>query len=155
MLCAWGGVGKDSCQGDSGGPLFANGVLVRIVSFGQGCGQAPGVYARVSSYRDFIYLVVNGRRSRSFTKIAPQSTNTEDIVTITLKTETATAAGDSTIQTGGLTGAVVAVIILALCAVVTLAGFMIYKRYQNRNEDTAEDVYYQQPPTPATRSTRV
>lgn len=57
--------GKDSCQGDSGGPLFhsetdASGASVvtleGIVSYGQGCAQAdrPGVYTRVSAYRDWI-----------------------------------------------------------------------------------------------------
>ncbi|KAF7229904.1 serine protease 27-like [Nothobranchius furzeri] len=67
MMCA--GVeagGKDSCQGDSGGPLVANigGTWVQggVVSFGAGCGVAllPGVYARVSQYKQWITNTVTG-----------------------------------------------------------------------------------------------
>mmetsp|Transcript_8634 Transcript_8634/g.15211 ORF Transcript_8634/g.15211 Transcript_8634/m.15211 type:complete len:403 (+) Transcript_8634:70-1278(+) len=52
--------GKDSCSGDSGGPLFLtqNGTFIEvgIVSFGQGCAEVgkPGVYTRVSAFRDWI-----------------------------------------------------------------------------------------------------
>jgi len=62
--------GKDTCTGDSGGPLTLfsqrtplNGALpenrttqIGIVSWGKGCAQegAPGVYTRVSAYRDWI-----------------------------------------------------------------------------------------------------
>lgn len=68
MLCA--GVkagGRDSCYGDSGGPLIATvagrATQLGIVSWGEGpddadvkCGHADvyGVYARVSSFRDWI-----------------------------------------------------------------------------------------------------
>jgi secreted trypsin-like serine protease len=57
--------GKDSCQGDSGGPLIVRAgptgaLLVGLVSFGFGCGakDTPGVYARASSYRDWVFSIV-------------------------------------------------------------------------------------------------
>jgi len=62
MLCA-GATGKDSCQGDSGGPLVMrngnNHVLVGVVSWGSGCGDAgyPGIYACVSAVTSWITAV--------------------------------------------------------------------------------------------------
>ncbi|KAF2903038.1 hypothetical protein ILUMI_03135 [Ignelater luminosus] len=63
-ICAGGEEGKDSCQGDSGGPLMLrdrvkdeeNFIAVGVVSFGYGCGikGVPGVYARVTDYREWI-----------------------------------------------------------------------------------------------------
>jgi secreted trypsin-like serine protease len=56
------GTRKDSCNGDSGGPLIVpadnrNGyVQVGVVSWGKECGDKtyPGVYARLSSFNDWI-----------------------------------------------------------------------------------------------------
>lgn len=62
MLCAshFNAAGnRDTCQGDSGGPLVANTVngirLAGITSFGIGCAEEPypGVYTRVSNFRDW------------------------------------------------------------------------------------------------------
>merc|ERR1711951_259952 len=58
MVCA-GSAGAATCNGDSGGPLVCpdangNGKLAGIVSFGYtGCTDA-GVYAKVSSFTDWI-----------------------------------------------------------------------------------------------------
>ncbi|XP_054996678.1 transmembrane protease serine 11B [Sorex araneus] len=62
MLCAgFMSGGADACQRDSGGPLaYQNSrniwILVGIVSWGDGCGKKnkPGVYTRVTAYRDWI-----------------------------------------------------------------------------------------------------
>lgn len=57
MLCAgYPEGGRDACQNDSGGPLWLNGRLIGLVAFGEGCGQPnrPGVYTRVSYYRNWI-----------------------------------------------------------------------------------------------------
>jgi secreted trypsin-like serine protease len=56
----------DSCQGDSGGPLVAKVqgkfVQVGVVSWGHSCadGVFPGVYTKVSSYKDWIDETMNG-----------------------------------------------------------------------------------------------
>ncbi len=70
QLCAGIDIGGiDSCQGDSGGPLIAtvDGVrsLVGVVSSGEGCAKPeyPGLYARVSTYTDWIDRTINPQPS--------------------------------------------------------------------------------------------
>jgi trypsin len=62
MICVYAD-GKDSCQGDSGGPLFTGdgttSTVHGIVSWGIGCGTAPGIYTRVSQFRDWIIEQTN------------------------------------------------------------------------------------------------
>ncbi len=58
-ICAGTGIGKDACSGDSGGPLAVNvsgtWKLAGIVSAGTAaCGDAPGIYTRVSQYYSWV-----------------------------------------------------------------------------------------------------
>ncbi|XP_011304174.1 trypsin 3A1 [Fopius arisanus] len=55
----------DSCQGDSGGPLASDTTIYGIVSFGEGCGTVPGVYANVVYYRNWIKKITWLGRKKS------------------------------------------------------------------------------------------
>jgi secreted trypsin-like serine protease len=62
MFCAGYVAGlKDTCQGDSGGPLIDGTLLLGITSWGDGCGAAnsPGVYTKVSYFKDYIDAIIN------------------------------------------------------------------------------------------------
>lgn len=77
MMCAgWKEGGKDACQGDSGGPLVipqqkAEGpnecVQVGVVSWGAGCArrEKPGVYAKVSYFKDWITSTITSLSSQN------------------------------------------------------------------------------------------
>ena len=59
--------GHDACHGDSGGPLLSKSddqwSVIGVVSTGIGCARPllPGLYSRVSSYRDWIQQVTRER----------------------------------------------------------------------------------------------
>jgi secreted trypsin-like serine protease len=62
MFCAGYEGGKiDTCQGDSGGPVVADGKLVGVTSWGEGCAREgkPGVYVRISRYAKDLHPVVD------------------------------------------------------------------------------------------------
>ncbi|GBP68834.1 Phenoloxidase-activating factor 2 [Eumeta japonica] len=61
FVCAGGEEGEDSCEGDGGAPLACptgnnTYVLTGLVSWGIGCGEknVPGVYTKVSKFRDWV-----------------------------------------------------------------------------------------------------
>ncbi|XP_026316322.1 serine proteinase stubble [Hyposmocoma kahamanoa] len=67
FICAgWKTGGSDSCEGDSGGPMVVQRsrdkrfVLGGIISWGIGCAEPnqPGVYTRISEFRDWINQIL-------------------------------------------------------------------------------------------------
>ncbi|KZS21782.1 putative Transmembrane protease serine 11E [Daphnia magna] len=65
FICAGYADGKrDSCEGDSGGPMVIqeeqSWVLAGVISWGIGCAEAnqPGVYTRISEFRDWIDKII-------------------------------------------------------------------------------------------------
>ncbi|XP_055383828.1 vitellin-degrading protease-like [Condylostylus longicornis] len=56
MFCAGGDGIHDACGGDSGGPFVVNKTLVGVISHAIKCAleEYPGVFARVSTHRDWI-----------------------------------------------------------------------------------------------------
>jgi len=75
VLCAGYAVGgKDSCEGDSGGPLAvldgpgSKWTLVGIVSNGIMCAKPnlPGIYTRISEYRNWIIDTINNQIHRVY-----------------------------------------------------------------------------------------
>lgn len=55
------GFTTDTCSGDSGSPMICNGKIVGVTSYGMGCGEPkfPGVYTKVSAFKDWIYTIIS------------------------------------------------------------------------------------------------
>ena len=81
-LCAgyMSGGQNDACQNDSGGPLICidkdnQPILTGITSFGIGCARKnfPGVYTRITSYREWIFSTIeeaeNSVRAKQFREV--------------------------------------------------------------------------------------
>ncbi|UJR14619.1 hypothetical protein I4U23_001613 [Adineta vaga] len=73
--------GKDTCQGDSGGPLMLTynrtWQIIGITSYGEGCARAhkPGVYTRISVYRDWINETISRNTNDDETQLFNMANN--------------------------------------------------------------------------------
>jgi secreted trypsin-like serine protease len=110
-ICAGLADGKDSCSGDSGGPLVVDvsgtWTLVGIVSSGTAaCGDAPGIYTRVSQFTSWIL----SSALPQVTSITRQNTNPTNNTTVKFLVTfpvavTGVDVADFTLTTSGVTGA--------------------------------------------------
>uniref|UniRef100_A0A0K8VJJ0 Trypsin n=1 Tax=Bactrocera latifrons TaxID=174628 RepID=A0A0K8VJJ0_BACLA len=71
MVCAY-ALKKDACDGDSGGPLVAEGKLVGVVSWAEGCAKKdyPGVYASVPELRQWIASAISELSSEEALRVS-------------------------------------------------------------------------------------
>ncbi|XP_067896110.1 transmembrane protease serine 2-like [Heterodontus francisci] len=80
--------GRDACQGDSGGPLVTNQNsiwwLVGVTSWGYGCARfgKPGVYTKVTTLLDWIYMQFKANISMKLDKFGSTSVVQENIQNI-------------------------------------------------------------------------
>ncbi|GAB9466814.1 Serine protease family s01a [Globisporangium polare] len=86
MICAGEGGGKDSCQGDSGGPLVSNNKLIGLVSWGGACGEAAGVYVRLSTVLDWVNEKISGAASNATSSGSGNATITTPTVATVVPT---------------------------------------------------------------------
>lgn len=96
MICAGEGGGKDSCQGDSGGPLVSNNKLIGLVSWGGACGEAAGVYVRLSTVLDWVNEKIGGASSNATSSGSGNATiTTPEVTTVAPTPVPATTAPSS------------------------------------------------------------
>jgi secreted trypsin-like serine protease len=112
-ICAGIGDGKDSCSGDSGGPLViyqsSQWILVGIVSAGaSACGDYPGIYTRVSYYREWIDAYVSPAQvtsiNRSLSSNNPTNATTIYFQVVFSDSMTGVTTSDFVLSTTGVSG---------------------------------------------------
>lgn len=146
-ICAGlGNGGVDACQGDSGGPLYrvdqnnpSNLRLSGVVSWGHGCGDAnaPGIYAKVSAYTNWIAQQsgVTANQS-SYNDVPVQNTtditNQTDIGTDPVPTN---FTQDSRARSGGGSNGFFILSLLAMIAAVRNRG----TKLNNANIDDSQE----------------